>query len=66
MANIASVLRDEICRLARKEIRQQMGVTVKASAQHRRDIAEMKRQIQTLKKAVAFLERQERKGLVKK
>ena len=63
MANIASVLRDEICRLARKEIRQQMGVTVKASAQHRRDIAEMKRQVQQLKKAIAFLERQEKKRL---
>ena len=63
MANIASVLREEICRLARKEIRQQMSVTVKASAQHRRDIAEMKRQIQSLKKSVAFLERQEKKRL---
>jgi len=63
MANIASVLRDEICRLSRKEIRQQMSVTVKASAQHRRDIAEMKRQIQSLRKAVAFLERQEKKRL---
>jgi len=63
MANIASVLRDEICRLARKEIRQQMSVTVKSSAQHRRDIAEMKRQIQSLKKAIAFLERQEKKRL---
>ena len=64
MANIASVLRDEICRLARREIRQHMGVTVKASAQHRRDIAEMKRQLQSLKKAVSFLERQEKKRLV--
>ena len=63
MANIATVLRDEICRLARKEIRQQMAVTVKASAQHRRDIAELKRQVEQLKKAVAFLERQEKKRL---
>ena len=63
MANIASVLRDEICRLARREIRQQMGVTIKASAQHRRDIAELKRQIQGLKKVVSFLERQEKKRL---
>ena len=63
MANIASVLRDEICRLARKEIRQQMAVTVKASAQHRRDIAELKRQVQQLKKAIGFLERQEKKRL---
>ena len=63
MANIVSVLREEICRLARKEIRQQMGVTVKASAQHRRDIADLKRQVQKLKKAIAFLERQEKKRL---
>ena len=63
MANIASVLRDEISRLARKEIKQQMGVTVRASAQHRRDIAELKRQIQSLKKSIAFLERQEKKRI---
>ena len=63
MANIASVLRDEISRLARKEIKHQMAVTVRASAQHRRDIAELKRQIQSLKKSVAFLEKQEKKRL---
>ena len=63
MANIATVLRDEIARLSRKEIRQQMSGTIRASAQHRRDIAALKRQVQQLTKAVAFLERQEKKRL---
>ena len=57
MADIAGVIRDEICRLARREIRRQMAVTVKASAQHRRDIAELKRQIHELRTALSFLER---------
>ena len=39
MPNIATVLREEILRLARKEARTQIGALKKASAQHRRDIA---------------------------
>ena len=65
MPNLASVLKDEICRLARKEIKTQVGVTKRAAAQHRRDIAELKRQVQTLTKQVAFLERQEKKRVSK-
>ncbi len=61
MPNLASVLKDEIIRLARKEVKSQTGVTKRAATQHRRDIAELKRQIQTLTKRVAFLETQEKK-----
>ena len=32
MPNLASVLKDEICRLARREVKSQVGVTKRASA----------------------------------
>ena len=60
MPNVLSVLRNEICRLARKEIRSQTGVTKRASAQHRRDIAELKRMIKDLARRLAFIELQEK------
>lgn len=63
MPNLASVLKDEIRRLARKEVRSDVGVTKRASAQHRRDIAELKRLVKSLSKRVAFLESQERKRM---
>ena len=58
MPNIATVLKDEITRLARKEIKSETAVLKKASSQHRRDIAELKRQISTLQKKVSILEKQ--------
>ena len=57
MPNLAAVFKDEIRRLARKEIRSELSATRKASAQYRRDIAALKRvvaeqarQIQDLKR----------------
>jgi DNA-binding transcriptional regulator YiaG len=61
MSTIAKVLKQEITRLARKEITAGTQVLRKSSAQHRRDIAQLKRQVSELTKQVAFLERQERK-----
>ena len=58
MPNIATALKEEITRLARKEIRAQTGSTKKASAQYRRDIAALKRQVAKLTKQVALLEGQ--------
>jgi hypothetical protein len=43
MSSIAAILKEEILRLARKEVRRQTNVHKKASVQYRRDIAEMKR-----------------------
>ena len=63
MPNLSTVLRDEISRLARKEIRKEMAVTVKASAQHRRDIAALKRQVQEQARTIVFLQRQEKKRI---
>jgi DNA-binding XRE family transcriptional regulator len=58
MANIAGVLREEILRLARKELRQQTSAFKRASAQYRRDIAELKRRISDLQRRLAPIERQ--------
>ena len=58
MPNIATVLKEEIVRLARKEIRRQTSVLRKASAQYRRDIAEMKRRVIDLQRTVVPLEKQ--------
>ena len=65
MPNLASVMKDEIRRLARKEIKDQTGTTKKMAAQHRRDIAQLKRQVQALARKVAFLESQEKKRVSK-
>ena len=61
MPNIATVLKQEITRLARREVNAQTKVIRKASAQYRRDIAELKRQVAALSKQVMYLERQDRK-----
>jgi DNA-binding transcriptional regulator YiaG len=57
MPNIAVTFRQEITRLARREIRSQTQGLRKASAQFRRDIAELKRHASELKSEVARLER---------
>ena len=56
MPNIAVVLKEEIARLARKEIRVQTEGLRKSSATHRRDIATLKRQVAKLESQVAKLE----------
>ena len=48
MPNIASALKEEITRLARKEARAHVESLKKASNQYRRDIAELKRQVAKL------------------
>lgn len=58
MPNLAVTFKQEITRLARREIRSQTQVLRKASAQFRRDIAELKRAALKLQSEVARLERQ--------
>jgi DNA-binding transcriptional regulator YiaG len=60
MPNLAATIKEEIRRLARKEIRAQMGTTRKAAAQHRREIARLKRLLQAQEKKIARLAAQER------
>jgi DNA-binding transcriptional regulator YiaG len=62
MPNIATVLKEEILRLARKEVRKQTGVLRKASAQYRKDIAAMKRRVSELQRKVTPLQKQVLKG----
>jgi DNA-binding transcriptional regulator YiaG len=63
MPNIAAVLKDEIRRLAKREIKANTSSTKGAVAQFRRDIARLKRQMQAQQKEIAFLKSQEQKRL---
>jgi DNA-binding transcriptional regulator YiaG len=45
MSNVASVLKEEIARVARKEIRRETAVLKKASAAYRSEIAALKRRV---------------------
>ncbi len=56
-------MKEEIQRLARKEIRAQTGPTKQAVSQYRRDIAKLKRQLLEQEKKIAFLEKHEQKRL---
>ena len=62
MANLASALKEEISRLARKEIRQQTAGTAKTAAQCERDIAALKRQIDDLRHKLSSLRTQDTPG----
>ena len=55
MSNLGSVLKGEIARVARKEIRGAVEPLRKSNANHRREIAELKRQIAALQKEVRAL-----------
>ncbi len=63
MPNLQTVLRQEIQRLARKEIRSEFESTKKAVARHRREIAELKRRNKALERAVSYLQSRESKRL---
>ncbi len=62
MPNIAAVLKEEIARVARKELRGDTARFKKASAQYRSDIAALKRRITELEKQLGKLSRQSRKA----
>ena len=57
MPNIASILKEEILRLARKEVRNELASLKKASAQYRSDIAELKRRLASLEKQLVQSEK---------
>ena len=61
MPNIAKVLKEEITRLARKEVRAAQEKSKGLTAQHHREIANLKGQVVALKRQVIALERQVRK-----
>ena len=57
MTTLAVALKEEIRRLARKEIKAATQATAKAVAQHRREIAKLKRQIRDQEKKIASLQK---------
>jgi len=63
MPNIATVFKEEISRLARKEARKETNALRRASVQYRKDIAEMKRRISDLQRKVGPLEKQVLKNI---
>ena len=63
MPNLQSVLRQEIQRLARKEVRSELEATKRAVAQHRREIAELKRRNTALERTVSYLQSRETKRI---
>src|SRR5687767_13081259 len=66
MPNLTTALNEHVRRLARREITSQIRSTRRLTTQHRRDIAELKRQVVALQKTVAFLERQEKRRVAEK
>jgi DNA-binding transcriptional regulator YiaG len=58
MPNIAVVLKEEIVRVARKEVRKQTSTLKKMSIQYRKDIAVMKRRVSDLRRKLTPLEKQ--------
>ena len=63
MPNLQSVLRQEIQRLARREVRAELEATKRAVAQHRREIAELKRRNTALERTVSYLQSRETERL---
>ena len=56
MPNVAALLKEEITRLSRKEVRRQLAGMKKASAQYRHHIAALRRQISNLLRQVSVLQ----------
>lgn len=63
MASLAEALKQEILRLARKEVRSELGALKKQTAQYRRDIAALKRQVAEQDRQINFLKKQEKRRL---
>ncbi len=64
MVNISVVLKDMVRRLAKKEVKANTSKTKQAVARYRRDIALLKRELQSQAKEITFLKAQEQKRLV--
>lgn len=57
MTNIASVLKSEISRIARKEVRAEIDSLKKASAQYRSAIAQLRREVSDLNRKLKQADR---------
>ncbi len=58
MANLAVTLKEEISRLARKEVKAATGKTKQAVAKYRSEIAKLKRQLHDQEKQIKALQKQ--------
>lgn len=58
MPSIAQVLKQEVSRLSRREVRLRVDNTKKSVSRHQREIAELKRQVKALERLVAAMGRQ--------
>ncbi len=65
MPDIATVLREEIARLARKEVKKQVGPLKKSNTELRRTVSTLKTEVAELKRAMRFLQKQEKRRLEK-
>ena len=63
MKNFATALKDEIRRLARKEVKSLTGGTTQSVVKFRREIAQLKREIAAAHRKISFLEGQERRRI---
>jgi DNA-binding transcriptional regulator YiaG len=64
LSNIASVLKEEIARLVRRQLRSETETLKKASSRYRTDIAALKRRIEALEKQISHLEKMVPKNVV--
>ncbi len=62
MANLATTLKEEIARLARKELRGELDALRKSSSHYRSEIAALKRRIADLERQLGRLGKTEAKG----
>jgi len=58
MPNLVAVLKKEIRRLARREVKAEVSPLRRAASQHRHDIARLKRQLQIQERRIAALQSQ--------
>jgi DNA-binding transcriptional regulator YiaG len=56
MPNFAIALKEEICRLARREVKAHVGATRQAIVHNRQEIASLKRQLRDQQRKVALLQ----------
>jgi DNA-binding transcriptional regulator YiaG len=61
MANIAALLKQEITRLVRKELKTEMESLKKSNSRYRAEIAELKRRVSALEQQLKAAGRQDRK-----
>ena len=61
MPNIQQLLKEEIARVSRKEIKTQMGKTLKQVAEHKKEISTLRKQVAELQRKVTLLSKQEKR-----